>query len=138
MPDEVEDLVKEYLAERREADAVFQKAAAIVEKYRAQYPELSSYEPEIDLSARRISFKQTLIGEKDAALAVFELQIGEDGAVFNAKITGKEDEDIKAEDWSFSLYRSLAGIIAAILCSRNRATGIDRGGIFKRPPSWRQ
>ena len=41
-PDKVENLVKEYLAELREVDVTFEKGTAVLEKYRAKYPELAS------------------------------------------------------------------------------------------------
>src|SRR6201984_158266 len=42
-PDKVENLAKEYLAELKEVDVTFEKGTAVLEKYRAKYPELASY-----------------------------------------------------------------------------------------------
>jgi hypothetical protein len=41
--DKVENLAKEYLAELREVDVTFKKGTAVLEKYRAKYPELTGY-----------------------------------------------------------------------------------------------
>jgi hypothetical protein len=41
--DKVENLAKEYLAELKEIDLTFEKGTAVLEKYRAKYPELASY-----------------------------------------------------------------------------------------------
>src|ERR1700682_2696711 len=38
VPDKVEKLAKEYLAELREVDVTFEKGTAVLEKYRAKYP----------------------------------------------------------------------------------------------------
>src|SRR5580700_2325178 len=40
-PDKVENLAKEYLAELKEVDVTFEKGTAVLEKYRAKYPELA-------------------------------------------------------------------------------------------------
>src|SRR5712672_2875587 len=58
-PDKVENLAKEYLAELREVDVTFEKGTAVLEKYRAKYPELASY-IEIVPGERRIEIKQRL------------------------------------------------------------------------------
>ena len=42
-PDKVEHLVRDYLAKLREADRTFENGAAVVEKYRSKYPELSNH-----------------------------------------------------------------------------------------------
>jgi hypothetical protein len=41
-PDKVENLAKEYLAELKQVDVTFEKGTAVLEKYRAKYPELAS------------------------------------------------------------------------------------------------
>ena len=45
--DKIENLAKEYLAELKEVDLTFEKGIAVLEKYRAKYPELASYIREI-------------------------------------------------------------------------------------------
>jgi hypothetical protein len=62
-PDKVENLAKEYLAELREVDVTFEKGTAVLEKYRAKYPELASYIREIVPGERRIEIRQRLEGE---------------------------------------------------------------------------
>jgi hypothetical protein len=41
-PDKVENVAKEYFAELKEVDVTFEKGTAVLEKYRAKYPELAS------------------------------------------------------------------------------------------------
>ena len=57
-PDKVENLAKEYLAELKEVDVTFGRGTAVLEKYRAKYPELASYIREIVPGERRIEIKQ--------------------------------------------------------------------------------
>jgi hypothetical protein len=59
-PDKVENLAKEYLAELKEVDVTFDKGTAVLEKYRAKYPELASYIREIVPGERRIEIRQRL------------------------------------------------------------------------------
>ncbi len=54
-PDKVENLVKEYLAELKEVDVTFENGTAVLDKYRAKYPELASYIREIVPGERRIA-----------------------------------------------------------------------------------
>src|ERR1700760_4081028 len=42
-PDKVESLVRDYLAKLKEADVTFGNGAAVIEKYRSKYPELSNH-----------------------------------------------------------------------------------------------
>jgi hypothetical protein len=63
-PDKVENLAKEYLAELREIDVTFEKGTAVLDKYRAQYPELASYIREIVPGERRIEIKQRLASRR--------------------------------------------------------------------------
>jgi hypothetical protein len=122
--DGVEVLLKERLAEIKTAEAVFNEAAALVEKYKKEYPELAQYEAMTDLKGYRISFKQTLTltqpGETPE-LAVFELRINEHGETFSAKRAGKEKETVGADHWTFYLHDALAGIVAAILHTKGKA-----------------
>jgi hypothetical protein len=59
-PDKVENLAKEYLAELKEVDVTFEKGTAVLEKYRATYPELASYIQEIVPGEHRIEIRQRL------------------------------------------------------------------------------
>jgi hypothetical protein len=59
-PDKVENLAIEYLAELKEADVTFEKGTAVLEKYRAKYPELASYIREIVPGERRIEIRRRL------------------------------------------------------------------------------
>jgi hypothetical protein len=111
--------VKKRLAEIATAEGVFKEAAGVVEKYKTQYPELSGYDPSVDLHARRITFRQTLTGERPD-LAVYDLMINEQGGAFTAKRAGKEDENVGAHDWNVYLHTDLAGIVAAILYAREK------------------
>ena len=61
--DKVENLAKEYLAELKEVDVTFEKGTAVLEKYRAKYPELASYIRGIVPGERRIEIRQRLEGE---------------------------------------------------------------------------
>ena len=54
VPDKVENLAKEYLDELKEVDVTFEKGTAVLEKYRAKYPELASYIREIVPGERRM------------------------------------------------------------------------------------
>ena len=57
VPHKVENLAKEYLAELRGVDVTFEKGAAVLEKYRAKYPELASYIRETVPGERRIEIR---------------------------------------------------------------------------------
>ena len=59
-PDKVDNLAIEYLAELKEVDVTFEKGTAVLEKYRAKYPELASYIREIVPGERRIEIRQRL------------------------------------------------------------------------------
>src|ERR1700731_4425697 len=74
-PDKVENLAKEYLAELKEVDVTFEKGTAVLEKYRAKYPELASYIREIVPGERRIEIRQRLEGE-DISLHLFAIRSG--------------------------------------------------------------
>ena len=76
-PDKVENLAKEYLAELKEVDVTFEKGTAVLEKYRAKYPELASYIREIVPGERRIEIRQRLEGE-DINLHLFAIRVLED------------------------------------------------------------
>ena len=77
-PDKVENLAKEYLAELREVDVTFGKGTAVLEKYRAKYPELASYIREIVPGERRIEIRQRLEGEDVSLHLSVARQVSED------------------------------------------------------------
>ena len=78
-PDKVENLAKEYLAELKEVDVTFENGTAVLDKYRAKYPELASYIREIVPGERRIELRQRLEGE-DINLHLFAIRVLEDEA----------------------------------------------------------
>ena len=89
VPDKVENLAKEYLAELKEADVTFEKGTAVLEKYRAKYPELASYIREIVPGERRIEIRQRLEGE-DINLHLFAIRVLEDEARYEVKLSGTQ------------------------------------------------
>src|SRR6478736_1821766 len=86
-PDRVENVAKEYLAELREVDVTFEKGTAVLEKYRATYPELASYIQEIVPGEHRIEIRQRLEGE-DINLHLFAIRALEDEARYEVKLSG--------------------------------------------------
>src|ERR1700676_4455270 len=103
-PDRVENLAKEYLAELREVDVTFEKGTAVLEKYRATYPELASYIQEIVPGEHRIEIRQRLEGE-DIKLHLFAIRVLEDEVRYEVKLSG-EAEHKKARS-SLSLIERL-------------------------------
>jgi hypothetical protein len=98
-PDKVENLAIEYLAELREADVTFEKGTAVLEKYRAKYPELASYIREIAPGERRIEIRQRLEGE-DINLHLFAIRVLEDEARYEVKLSGDaEHRTVKPSEW---------------------------------------
>ena len=85
-PDKVENLAIEYLAELNEVDVAFEKGTAVLEKYRAKYPELASYIREIVPGERRIEIRQRLEGE-DINLHLFASRVLEDEARYEVKLS---------------------------------------------------
>jgi hypothetical protein len=85
--DKVENLAKEYLAELKEVDLTFEKGTAVLEKYRAKYPELASYIREVVPGERRIEIRQRLEGE-DVSLHLFAIRVLEDEARYEVKLSG--------------------------------------------------
>jgi hypothetical protein len=85
-PDKVENLAKEYLAELKEVDVTFEKGTAVLEKYRAKYPELASYIREIVPGERRMEIRQRLEGE-DINLHLFAIRVLEDEVRYEVKLS---------------------------------------------------
>jgi len=117
-PDKVENLAKEYLAELREVDVIFEKGTAVLEKYRAKYPELASYIREIVPGERRIEIRQRLEGE-DISLHLFAIRVLEDEVRYEVKLSGDaEHKTVKPPEWLSLLHDKLARIVAKILYAR--------------------
>ena len=85
--DKVENLAKEYLAELKEVDVTFEKGTAVLEKYRAKYPEFASYIREIVPGDLRIEIRQRLAG-KDINLHLFAIRVLEDEVRYEVKLSG--------------------------------------------------
>jgi len=128
-PDKVENLAKEYLAELKEVDVTFEKGTAVLEKYRAKYPELASYIREIVPGERRIETRQRLEGE-GVSLHLFAIRVLEDEARYEVKLSGDaEHKTVKPPEWISLLHDKLARIVANDpLCSGKRETGKARLG----------
>jgi hypothetical protein len=117
-PDKVENLAKEYLAELKEVDVTFEKGTAVLEKYRAKYPELASYIREIVPGERRIEIRQRLEGE-DINLHLFAIRVLEDEMRYEVKLSGDtEHKTVKPPEWLSLLHDKLARIVAKILYAR--------------------
>jgi hypothetical protein len=117
-PDKVENLAKEYLAELKEVDVTFEKGTAVLEKYRAKYPELASYIREIVPGERRIEIRQRLEGE-DINLHLFAIRVLEDEVRYEVKLSGDaEHKTVKPSEWLPLLHDKLARIVAKILYAR--------------------
>jgi hypothetical protein len=105
--DKIEHLAKEYLAELKEVDLTFGKGTAVLEKYRAKYPELASYIREIVPGERRIEIRQRLEGE-DASLHLFAIRVLEDEARYEVKLSGDaEHKTVRPPEW-FSVARQVS------------------------------
>jgi hypothetical protein len=120
-PDKVENLAKEYLAELKEVDVTFEKGTAVLEKYRAKYPELASYIREIIPGEHRIEIRQRLEGE-DVSLHLFAIRVLEDEARYEVKLSGDaEYKTVKPPEWLSLLHDKLARIVAKILYARENS-----------------
>ena len=117
-PDRVENLAKEYLAELREVDVTFEKGTAVLEKYRATYPELASYIQEIVPGEHRIEIRQRLEGE-DIKLHLFAIRVLEDEVRYEVKLSwDPEHKTVKPPVWLSLLHDRLARTVAKILYAR--------------------
>ena len=116
--DRIESLAIEYLSELKEADVTFEKGTAVLEKYRAKYPELASYIREIVPGERRIEIRQRLEGE-DINLHLFAIRVLEDETRYEVKLSGDaERKTVKPPEWLSLLHDKLARIVAKILYAR--------------------
>src|ERR1700738_4290176 len=117
-PDKVENLAKKYLAELREVDVTFEKGTAVLEKYRAKYPELATYIRELVPGERRIEIRQRLEGE-DINLHFFAIRVLEDEVRYEVKLSGDaEHKTVRSPEWLSLLHDKLARIVAKILYAR--------------------
>ena len=117
-PDKVENLAKEYLAELKEVDVTFGRGTAVLEKYRAKYPELASYIQEIVPGEHRIEIRQRLEGE-DIKLHLFAIRVLEDEVRYEVKLSGDpEHKTVKPPVWLSLLHDRLARTVAKILYAR--------------------
>jgi hypothetical protein len=120
-PDKVEKLAIAYVAELKEADVTFGKGTAVLEKYRAKYPELASYIREIVPGERRIEIRQRLEGE-DINLHLCAIRVPEDEARYEVKMSGDaEHRTVKPPEWLSLLHDKLARIVAKILYAREKS-----------------
>jgi hypothetical protein len=116
--DKVENLAIQYLAELKEADVTFEKGTAVLEKYRAKYPELADYIREIAPGERCIEIRQSLEGE-DINLHLFAIRVLEDEARYEVKRSREaEYKTVKPPEWIPLLHEKLARIVAKILYAR--------------------
>jgi hypothetical protein len=124
-PDKVENLALDYLAELKEADVTFEKGTAVLEKYRAKYPELAGYIREI--VPGRIEIRQRLEGE-DINLHLFAIRVLEDEARYEVKLSGyAEVKTVKPPEWLSLLHDKLARIVAKILYAREKSGAKKQG-----------
>ena len=118
-PDKVEHLVKDYLAKLREVDVTFENGAAVVEKYRSKYPELSNHIRRIVPEERRIEITQNLGDDADLRLHLFAIRILGDDAQYEVTLSGDEGrKTVKSSEWLSLLHETLARLIAKIIYSR--------------------
>jgi hypothetical protein len=117
-PDKVEHLVRDYLAKLREVDVAFENGAAVVEKYRSKYPELSNHIRWIVPEERRIEIKQIVGDDEDPRLHLFVIRILDDDARYEVKLSGEEHRTVKSSEWLSLLHDTLARLIARIIYAR--------------------
>ena len=99
----------------------FEKGTAVLEKYRAKYPELASYIREIVPGERRIEIRQRLGGE-DINLHLFAICVLEDEVRYEVKLSGEaEHKTVKPPEWLSLLHDKLARIVAKILYARENS-----------------
>jgi hypothetical protein len=118
-PDKIERLAQGYLAKLKEADATFGNGAAVIEKYRSKYPELSNHIREILPEERRIEITQNLGKDADLRLHLFVIRLLDNDIQY--EVTALEVEEpkiVKSLEWLSLLHDRLARIIANILYAR--------------------
>jgi hypothetical protein len=118
-PDKVEHLVRDYLSKLREVDLTFESGAAVVEKYRSKYPELSNHIRRIVPEERRIEITQNLGDDADPRLQLFVIRILDDDALYEVTLSGEEEHrTVKSSEWLSLLHDTLARLIARIIYAR--------------------
>jgi hypothetical protein len=118
-PDKVEHLVRDYLTKLKEADVTFDSGAAVIEKYRSKYPELSDHIRQIVPEERRIEITQNLGKDADLRLHLFVIRLLDNDVQY--EVTALEVEEpkiVKSSEWLSLLHDRLARIIANILYAR--------------------
>jgi hypothetical protein len=118
-PDKVEHLVRDYLAKLREVDVTFEDGAAVVEKYRSKYSELSNHIRRIVPEERLIELTQNLGEDADLRLHQFAIRILDDDVRYEVTLSGeKQDRTVKSSEWLSLLHHTLARLIARIVHQR--------------------
>jgi hypothetical protein len=123
VPDKVESLARDYLAKFKEADVTFGNGAAVIEKYRTKYPELSNHILQILPEERRIEITQNLGKDADQRLHLFIIRLLDNDVQY--EVTALEVEEpkiVKSSDWLSLVHDRLARIIANILYARETST----------------
>jgi hypothetical protein len=114
--DKVEHLVKDYLAKLREVDLTFENGAAVVEKYRSKYPELSNHIRRIVPEERLIEITRNLGDDPDPGLVLFVIRILDGDVLYEVAVSGQEKHQrVKPSEWLSLLHDSLARVIARII-----------------------
>jgi hypothetical protein len=118
-PDRIEHLVRDYLTKLKEVDATFENGAAVIEKYRSKYPELSDHIRRIVPEERRIEITQNLGKEANLRLHLFVIRLLDNDVQYEVTAPGVEEQKIvKSSEWLSLLHDRLARIIANILYAR--------------------
>jgi hypothetical protein len=121
--DKVEHLVKDYLAKLKEVDLTFEEGAAVVEKYRSKYPELSNHIRRVVPEERLIEIIQNPSDDPDLRLHLFVIRILNDDALYEVTLSGKEKhQTVKPSEWLSLLHDTLAKLIARIIYGRQSAS----------------
>jgi len=121
--DKVEHLVRDYLAKLREVDLTFENGAAVIEKYRSKYPELSNHIRRIVPEERLIEIRQNQGDDADLRLHLFAIRIPDDDALYEVTLSGEEKpQKMKPSEWLSLLHETLARLIARIIYARESRT----------------
>jgi hypothetical protein len=116
-PDKVEHLVRDYLAKLREVDLTFENGAALVEKYRSKYPELSKHIRRIVPEEHLIEITQNLGDDED--LRLFAVRVLDGETRYEVIFPGEEKhQTVKSSEWFSLLQDTLARLIARIIYAR--------------------
>jgi hypothetical protein len=119
-PDKVEHLVRDYLAKLREVDLTFENGAAVVEKYRSKYPELSNHIRRIVPEEHLIEIRPNL-GD-DADVRLFVIRLLDDEVRYEVILSGEEKHrTAKSSEWLSLLQNTLARLIARVIHERDTA-----------------